>query len=136
MAALSQFIVEFTIRDTGASPFAANRSAAWMLIVMAPIAGALGSFAAGSATVSNLLFGATLFRLVELFALPSSLILALQVVGAGAGNMVSLQNLAAVQATVGLVNREREMLRSLWLPCILYIIIAALLGLVLAKLEF
>jgi L-lactate permease len=58
------------------------------------------------------------------------LILSLHLVGAGAGNMIALQNLAAVQATVGLKNAEREMLASLWLPCLAYGAVASVFGMI------
>jgi lactate permease len=57
-----------------------------------------------------------------------ALILSLQLIGAGIGNMIALQNLAAVQATVGLKNAERDMLRQLILPCLSYAVLVSLLG--------
>ncbi|MEX2581061.1 MAG: L-lactate permease [Verrucomicrobiales bacterium] len=133
MAALAQLVVQ--IGDPGealAALFAGDRAIV-LLLVLAPIAGAVGSFIAGSATVSNLLFAPFLVQASVLAGADPGLVLGLQLAGAGAGNMVSLQNLAAVQATVGLVDREREMLRHLWWPCAIYLALAILMGLGIAR---
>ena len=44
--------------------------------------------------------------------------------------MIALQNLAAVQATIGLQNAEREMLGVLWKPCFAAAGVCSVLGLV------
>lgn len=100
----------------------------FMLLATAPVAGAIGAFVAGSATVSNILMAPFLVQASHELGVNISLILGLQLVGAGAGNMVSLINLAAVQATVGISNREREMLSFLWKPCLLYVSVAIVIG--------
>lgn len=129
MAALAQFVVRIAdLNEAMSAAFDVDNAALWLL-VLAPLAGALGSFIAGSATVSNLLFAPFLAQASQIAGVDMGLVLGLQLVGAGAGNMVSLQNLVAAQATVGLVNHERQMLGRLWWPCLVYLLTAMLLGL-------
>ena len=90
--------------------------------------GAFGAFIAGSATVSNLLFGSIQAQAAEALSYPSQWILALQLVGAGAGNMIALPNLLAVEAAVGLRDQESKLIRSLAPPCLLYLLLAGALG--------
>jgi len=90
------------------------------------IIGAFGSFLAGSATVSNLLFAQMQLSAAETLSLAAPLILALQLVGAGAGNMIALPNILAVQASVGEDGQEALILRRLILPCALYLLAVAL----------
>ncbi|NCN27999.1 L-lactate permease [bacterium] len=131
MAGLAQMLLcgltsQFALFELIDSPWAQT-----LLIIVAPIAGAAGSFVTGSATVSNLLVGPLLSQSSLILAANASLVLGLQLVGAGAGNMVSLQNLAAVQATVGLVNQERNLLKYLWWPCALSLGVAISIALLL-----
>ncbi len=131
MAGLAQFVVQISEPAAALDVLFGRAGGAVLLVVLAPVAGAAGSFIAGSATVSNLLMAPLLFQASALTGVDPGLVLGLQLVGAGAGNMISLQNLAAVQATVGLANREREMLQRLWLPCAAYLGIAIAIGLTL-----
>lgn len=96
---------------------------------IAPFVGALGAFIAGSATVSNLLFGKVQASSATLLGIPANKILALQVSGAGAGNMVALNNIVAAQATVKLHGKESKILRINIIPCLIYLVIAGLVGL-------
>jgi len=90
--------------------------------------GAFGSFLAGSATVSNLLLGPIQAQAAEQLGYSLPWILALQLVGAGVGNMIALPNLLAVAAAVGLHDQESHLLRRLILPCFLYLVLAAIIG--------
>lgn len=90
--------------------------------------GAFGAFLAGSATVSNLLFGEMQFLAAEQMAIDSSLVLALQLVGAGAGNMIALANILAVQAAVGVSGEEGPILKRLMLPCLIYLLLVGCIG--------
>ena len=56
-------------------------------IVVAPFIGVLGAFISGSNTVSNTLFSTLQFETATILALPQVLIVALQNVGGGIGNM-------------------------------------------------
>jgi lactate permease len=95
--------------------------------------GAFGSFLAGSATVSNLLFGQVQAEAAQMLGLDVKMILALQLTGAAAGNMVALPNILAVQAAVGEVGKERQVLSNLILPCLIYLIVATMVGVLLSR---
>lgn len=90
--------------------------------------GAFGSFLAGSATVSNLLFGEVQVQAAQELGFTVSWILALQIVGAGAGNMIALPNILAVQAAVGSQAKESQLLYRLVFPCFAYLFVATAFG--------
>jgi lactate permease len=92
--------------------------------------GALGAFIAGSNTISNLMFSLFQFSVAESLQISGAVIVALQAVGAAAGNMIAIHNIVAASATVGLLGREGAMLRKTILPTLYYVIAAGLLGLV------
>jgi lactate permease len=94
----------------------------------APIIGLMGSFVAGSTTVSNMMFSLFQFGVAQQIGAPTSAILALQGAGAAAGNMIAVSNIVAAVATVGLIGREGILLRQLLLPVILYSIFAGVIG--------
>ena len=72
----------------------------------APTIGAIGAFIAGSNTVSNLMLSQFQFETAKILGLSGALMVALQSVGAAAGNMIAIHNVVAASATVGLINRE------------------------------
>lgn len=86
--------------------------------------GAFGSFLSGSATVSNLLFADIQFQGAVMVGLSTKLLLALQLTGAAAGNMISLSNILAVEAAVGVEAKEGFLLARLFIPCLLYLALA------------
>ncbi|MEQ9441850.1 MAG: L-lactate permease [Cyclobacteriaceae bacterium] len=96
--------------------------------LFAPSIGALGAFIAGSNTVSNLMFSLFQFGVASSLALPSALVVALQAVGAAAGNMIAIHNVVAASATVGLLGQEGNVLRKTMIPTLYYIILTGLLG--------
>lgn len=96
----------------------------------AGVTGALGAFIAGSNTVSNLMFSAFQFGVAERLAASSVMIVALQAVGAAAGNMIAIHNVVAASATVGLLGREGATLRKTIIPTIYYLLVIGILGLV------
>lgn len=61
--------------------------------------------------------------------MPSFIIVALQAVGAAAGNMIAIHNVVAASATVGLLGKEGIVLRKTILPTIYYLVVVGLLGL-------
>ncbi|MCT8125766.1 L-lactate permease [Alishewanella sp. BS5-314] len=94
----------------------------------AAIVGALGSFIAGSATFSNLMFGSFQQQMALQAELPQSLVLALQMLGANAGNMICVVNVVAAASVVNLHGREGEIIRyTLW-PMLFYCSGAALVA--------
>lgn len=97
--------------------------------LFAPAVGSLGAFIAGSNTVSNLMFSFFQFGIAEKLIFPTSFMIALQAVGAAAGNMIAIHNVVAASATVGFLGREGLILRKTIIPMAYYIIVAGLLGL-------
>lgn len=96
----------------------------------APMIGALGAFIAGSNTVSNLMFVQFQFSLAQSLSMSGMFIVALQAVGAAAGNMIAIHNVVAASATVGLLGQEGATLRRTILPTLYYLIAAGSLGLI------
>lgn len=96
----------------------------------APFVGALGAFIAGSNTVSNLMFSLFQYGVATELTLPPVIILALQAVGAAAGNMIAIHNIVAASATVGLLGREGDILKKTILPTLYYLFSVGLLGLI------
>lgn len=96
--------------------------------MFAPMIGALGAFIAGSNTVSNLMFGLFQFGVAESLSVSTSWMLALQAVGAAAGNMIAIHNVVAASATVGLLGKEGMVLRKTIFPTIYYLLLTGLIG--------
>jgi len=96
----------------------------------APAVGALGAFIAGSNTVSNLMLSQFQFNTAGLLGLSGALMVALQSVGAAAGNMIAIHNVVAASATVGLLGREGITLRKTMPPTLYYLILAGTIGLI------
>jgi len=98
--------------------------------LFAPSIGALGAFIAGSNTVSNLMFSLFQYSVAERLMICGSMVVALQAVGAAAGNMIAIHNVVAASATVGLLGMEGATLRKTVLPTIYYVLVVGLLGLI------
>ena len=96
--------------------------------LFAGLTGALGAFIAGSNTVSNLMFAAFQHEVAVRLTVSSAMIVALQAVGAAAGNMIAIHNVVAASATVGLLGKEGSTLRKTILPTIYYLLVVGLLG--------
>ena len=87
----------------------------------------------GSCTVSNTLFASLQFETATLVGLSQVLIVALQTMGGGIGNMICVNNIVAVCATTGTNGNEGKLIRTNILPCLLYAaVVAAVVGLLLA----
>ncbi|MFW8591088.1 L-lactate permease [Glaciecola sp. 2405UD65-10] len=95
---------------------------AWPFV--APFVGALGSFIAGSATFSNMMFAS----LQQSAALQTSsdpvTILALQMLGANAGNMICVVNVVAAASVVNLVGKEGQIIRMTIGPMLAYVLLS------------
>jgi len=102
-------------------------------LFIAPFIGALGSFIAGSNTVSNLLFGAFQFEAAKNLGISVVLILSLQVVGGAVGNMIAIHNVLAAEATVGSKGQEGIIIRKTIWVTIIYVLIAGLVGFILIR---
>jgi len=87
--------------------------AAWFkqgFVVLSPLLGALGSFFSGSTTVSNLTFGTIQVIAAEAIGISKTSMLALQVIGASAGNGICLNNIISACTITGLTVGEGEIL--------------------------
>lgn len=92
--------------------------------------GALGAFIAGSNTVSNMMFSQFQFEVAQTLTISSAVVVALQAVGAAAGNMIAIHNVVAASATVGLLGREGATLRKTIIPTLYYLFVTGVVGLV------
>ncbi len=90
--------------------------------------GALGAFFSGSATVSNLTFGAIQQTIAINVGLPQTTILALQSVGGAMGNMVCINNIIAVSTILGIANKEGFIIKRTVVPMVVYGIGAAIMS--------
>ncbi|MFN7135152.1 MAG: L-lactate permease, partial [Myxococcales bacterium] len=100
----------------------------------APWLGALGSFVAGSATFSNMLFSLLQSTTAEQLGLPVLFVLALQGMGAAVGNMVCVHNVVAACAVVGIAGQEGRIIRRTAAPMLVYLLLAGSAALVLLAL--
>lgn len=100
---------------------------AW--VMLAPLLGMLGAFIAGSITISTLTLGAVQESIALAADLPLVLVLAMQIIGAAAGNAIAVHNIVAVAAVVGLANKEGFVIRRVVPAAVLYVVVAAVLGL-------
>ena len=98
--------------------------------VFAPMVGALGAFIAGSNTVSNMMLAQYQFGVADALGVSTAFMVALQAVGAAAGNMIAIHNVVAASATVGLLDQEGETLRRTIIPTIYYCLLAGIIGLI------
>lgn len=109
----------------GASNLATSN---WPLF--APVIGAIGSFIAGSATVSNMMFSLFQFGVAKDISASGAVIVALQGMGSAAGNMICVANVVAASATVGLSACEGLLIRRLLLPLTYYVLSSGILGMI------
>ena len=98
--------------------------------MFAPAVGALGAFIAGSNTVSNLMLSDFQFNVAATLGVSTAMMVALQAVGAAAGNMIAIHNVVAASATVGLLGREGTTMRKTILPTLYYCVLAGVIGLI------
>lgn len=108
---------------------AAAVGGAWPAV--APVIGALGAFAAGSNTISNIMFAQFQFATAEAIGASPAVVVAVQAVGGAAGNMVTVHNVVAAAATVGLIGREGDLLRKTFIALTYYLLAAGALAMLL-----
>lgn len=106
----------------------AGNSLAEYWLGFSALLGALGAFIAGSATFSNLLFAEMQLNLATQAALDPTLVLALQMLGANAGNMICLLNLVAAASVVGLQGQERALLKLTIGPMLIYLLLSTVVA--------
>lgn len=95
---------------------------------VSPFIGALGTFISGSNAVSNMLFSLFQYAVAEETGISRILIVSLQIMGGGVGNMIGIHNIIAASATVGLSGVEGEVLKKTIIPLIIMASIAGLAG--------
>lgn len=98
----------------------------WPLV--SPAIGGLGAFAAGSNTVSNMMFGLFQFGVADEINVSPLVIVSLQAVGGAAGNMICVHNVVAASAAVGLIGKEGSVITKLLIPTAFYIVFAGAIG--------
>lgn len=96
--------------------------------VFAPLVGALGAFIAGSNTVSNMMLSQFQFEVANALSISGVVVVAMQAIGAAAGNMVAIHNVVAASATVGLLGQEGQTLRMTIIPTLYYVFAVGALG--------
>ncbi|OIU68751.1 L-lactate permease [Rossellomorea aquimaris] len=94
----------------------------------APTIGAIGAFAAGSNTVSNMMFSLFQFGVADNIMAAPATIVALQAVGGAAGNMICVHNVVAASSSAGLIGREGNLIRKTLIPMTFYVIFAGAIG--------
>lgn len=102
-------------------------------LFMAPFLGQLGAFVTGSTTVSTLTFGQIQADIAANAHLNEPVVLAAQLIGAAAGNMICVHNIVAVSSVVGLEGQEGPILRQTILPGLAYAALIGVAGLVLSQ---
>ncbi|MBM7584470.1 lactate permease [Bacillus pakistanensis] len=98
----------------------------WPLI--APTIGAIGAFAAGSNTISNMMFSLFQFGVADNILAAPATIVALQAVGGAAGNMICVHNVVAASASAGLMGKEGNLIRKTLIPMTFYVVFAGGIG--------
>lgn len=99
--------------------------------LFAPIVGAMGAFVAGSNTISNMMFSLFQFSTAEQIGLGAggaAIVVAAQAIGGAAGNMICVHNVVAASATVGLIDREGEIIRKTLVPTGYYVVQGGLIA--------
>lgn len=96
--------------------------------VMASVIGAMGAFIGGSNTLSNMIFSGFQYKVANLSHLNPDWIVAVQGVGAAAGNMICVHNVIMASATVGLIGKEGDIIRKTIFPALYYIFGAGAAG--------
>lgn len=102
-------------------------------IYIAPAIGMLGTFMSGSNTVSNILFASLQFETANILNLSPLVVVSLQVVAGGIGNMICINNIVAVCATVDINGVEGKLMKYNIVPALIYAILAVIISLVLME---
>lgn len=78
-----------------------------------------------------MMFSQFQFEVAQTLTISTTAVIALQAVGAAAGNMIAIHNVVAASATVGLLGREGLTLRRTVIPTFYYLVVTGLIGLAL-----
>ncbi|MEA3399045.1 MAG: L-lactate permease [Patescibacteria group bacterium] len=137
MSAIVQLMINSEFNTSGlpsAMILIAKGLESTLLPFFAPFIGAFGSFVTGSVTVSNIMFGNFFNTAAMSFGFNQTIILSLGVVGAAAGNMIALADILAAEAVTGVKNSERQILKGVFIPCLTYLILTGIVGIIVIKL--
>ena len=110
-----------------AETLSASFNSLWLAV--APLLGATGALIAGSATVSTLTMAPVQYSIALESGIPFVMVLAMQMVGASAGNLLAIHNVVSVSVVVGLIHRENTIMRRLFVPSLIYLAITVAIGL-------
>jgi len=97
---------------------------------VAPLVGSLGSFVSGSATFSNMMFSLFQFSAALQSNVEPEIVLAAQILGANAGNMICILNVVAAASVVDLTGREGSIIRYTMIPMLFFITMAGAIALI------
>lgn len=95
----------------------------------APMVGCWGAFISGSATFSNMMFSLLQFSAAVEADLQPRIVLAAQLLGANAGNMVSVMNVVAVATIAQLTGKEGQIIRFTLVPMLCLCLMAGITAL-------
>lgn len=109
-----------------AEALAGSLGSVWIFV--APFLGQLGAFITGSATVSTLTFSPIQESIAMQVGTDVNTVLAGQLLGAAAGNMICVHNVVSASTVVGLSGKEGDIIRKTILPSIAYCLLAGLGG--------
>lgn len=98
-----------------------------------PFIGAFGSFMTGSVTISNIMFGTLFSTAATNLGMNVTIILSLAVAGAAAGNMIALADILTAEAVAGVKNSETRIIKGVIIPCITYLLILGIIGIIIIK---
>lgn len=105
-----------------ADTLASSMGAVWTWV--SPIVGIFGAFLSGSATFSNMMFSGLQYSVADNIGANHALILAMQGIGANAGNMMCVMNVVAAATVVGMAGRESEIIRKTMPVALAYALVA------------
>jgi lactate permease len=99
---------------------------AWPMV--ASFVGALGAFISGSATFSNMMFADLQQATAQNLGIAEHVVLALQMLGSNAGNMICVVNVVAACSVVGLSGQEGAVIRLTLVPMVIYCFLVGLVA--------
>jgi lactate permease len=102
--------------------------------LVAPFIGALGAFITGSNNNANVLFAVLQMKTAQLLGLSTTLILAAQTAGGSLGSIMAPAKVIVGCTTVGLTNKEGEVMRKIMVYGLIPVILVAFLTILMATL--
>ena len=97
-------------------------------LIASPFIGILGTFFAGSCTVSNILFAPLQFHTAVVLDFAPELTVALQNIGGGLGSMIRISGVIAACATVNAAGKEGKLILLNLIPAAIMALLASVLA--------